>query len=125
MRFQNLQKGTNRTLKRLKKKGPFIFKKNFLNNSRDLSGQYPILTRGKATKFLEQHRFLMKKDGFLTSTQSKAIEDYTKSINILEGKIKQAAEAGSNPVMFLQLNQNLSKFLIRHFYLALQNDLKM
>ena len=81
------------------------FFKDFLNNSRDLSGQYPVLSRGKATKFLEQHRFLMKKDGFLTKAQSDAIEDYTKSINILEGKIKQASEAGSNPVMFLQLNQ--------------------
>ena len=81
------------------------FFKDFLNNSRDLSGQYPVLSRGNATKFLNQHRFLMKKDGFLTKTQSDAIEDYTKSINILEGKIKQASEAGSNPVMFLQLNQ--------------------
>jgi len=81
------------------------FFKDFLNNSRDLSGQYPVLTRGKATKFLENHRFLMKKDGFLTANQAKAIEDYTKNINIVEGKIKAAGEAGSNPVMFMQLNQ--------------------
>jgi len=81
------------------------FFKDFLNNSRDLTGQYPILTRGKATKFLESHRFLMKKDGFLTSQQVKAIEDYTKNINIVEGKIKAAGEAGANPVMFMQLNQ--------------------
>ena len=81
------------------------FFKDFLNNSRDLTGQYPILTRGKATKFLENHRFLMKKDGFLTSQQVKAIEDYTKNINIVEGKIKAAGEAGANPVMFMQLNQ--------------------
>ena len=81
------------------------FFKDFLNNSRDLTGQYPVLTRGKATKFLESHRFLMKKDGFLTANQAKAIEDYTKNINIVEGKIKAAGEAGSNPVMFMQLNQ--------------------
>ena len=81
------------------------FFKDFLNNSRDLTGQYPVLTRGKATKFLENHRFLMKKDGFLTANQAKAIEDYTKNINIVEGKIKAAGEAGSNPVMFMQLNQ--------------------
>ena len=47
----------------------------------------------------------MKKDGFLTANQAKAIEDYTKNINIVEGKIKAAGEAGSNPVMFMQLNQ--------------------
>jgi len=81
------------------------FFRDFLNNSRDLTGQYPVLTRGKATKFLESHRFLMKKDGFLTANQAKAIEDYTKNINIVEGKIKAAGEAGSNPVMFMQLNQ--------------------
>ena len=37
------------------------FFKDFLNNSRDLSGQYPVLSRGNATKFLNQPRFLMKK----------------------------------------------------------------
>tara|TARA_R100001369_G_scaffold2956_2_gene9603 strand:+ start:6543 stop:9185 length:2643 start_codon:yes stop_codon:yes gene_type:complete len=80
------------------------FFKDFLENSRDLTKQYPVLTKGKATKFLENHRFLLKKDGFLTKTQAQGLEDYTKNINILEGKIKAAGEAGSNPVMFMQLN---------------------
>jgi hypothetical protein len=81
------------------------FFKDFLENSRDLTGQYPTLTRGKATKFLNNHSFLVDKPGFLTLNQSKAIKDYTKAINIVEGKIKAAGEAGSNPVMFMQLNQ--------------------
>ena len=81
------------------------FFKDFLENSRDLKGQYPVLSRGKATAFLNNHKFLIDKPGFLTKTQADAIQDYTKAINIVEGKIKAAGEAGSNPVMFMQLNQ--------------------
>ena len=78
---------------------------DFLKNSRDLKGQYPTLDRAKATKFLNDHEFLLKKDGFLTAQQVDGIREYTKAINIFEGKIKAAGEAGSNPVMFMQLNQ--------------------
>ena len=80
------------------------FLTDYLKNSISLKGQYPTLTNGSAQKFLNQHRFLLKKDGFLTSTQVKNLEDYTDAMKIYEGKIKNASEAGSNPMMFMQLN---------------------
>jgi len=81
------------------------FLTDYLKNSVKIEGkQYPTLTNQQAQKFLAQHKFLMKKDGFLTPSAKKGIEEYTDAMKIYEGRIKEAQEAGSNPMMFMQLN---------------------
>ena len=92
----------NRTEIKAAVRGQFLT--DYLKNSVSLKGQYPTLTNTQAQKFLNQHRFLLKKDGFLTGQQVKNLEDYTDAMKIYEGKIKNASEAGSNPMMFMQLN---------------------
>jgi hypothetical protein len=92
----------NRTEIKAAVRGQFLT--DYLKNSVSLKGQYPTLTNTQAQKFLNQHRFLLKKDGFLSGQQVKNLEDYTDAMKIYEGKIKNASEAGSNPMMFMQLN---------------------
>ncbi len=92
----------NRTEIKAAVRGQFLT--DYLKNSVSLKGQYPTLTNTQAQKFLNQHRFLLKKDGFLSGQQVKNLEDYTDAMKIYEGKIRNASEAGSNPMMFMQLN---------------------
>ena len=81
------------------------FFKDFLENSVDTAGQYPKLLNSKASKFLKQHEFMLKKPGFLTASQITGIREYTKKIQLVEGTLKPAGASGSNPAMFVQLNQ--------------------
>ena len=84
-------------------RGQFI--SDYLKNSVKIEGkQYPTLTNQQAQKFLQQHKFLLNKDGFLSDSARKGINEYTDAMKIYEGRIKEASEAGSNPMMFMQLN---------------------
>lgn len=82
------------------------FFKDYLQHSvKGGMSQYPKLQAKKAMDFLENHDFLLSKPGFLTKSQIKNIKAYTRELQFIEGAIKPAGAAGSNPAMFIQLNQ--------------------
>ena len=82
------------------------FFKDFLKNSIDTRGQYPKLLAANSRKFLDNYDYLLKEDfGFLTQSQIKGIKEYVNRIQFVEGALKPAGAAGSNPGMFIQLNQ--------------------
>tara|TARA_R100000654_G_scaffold26158_1_gene49678 strand:+ start:857 stop:3508 length:2652 start_codon:yes stop_codon:yes gene_type:complete len=82
------------------------FFKEFLKNSIDARGQYPKLLASKSRKFIEDYDYLLKDNfGFLTQSQIKGIKEYVNRIQFVEGALKPAGAAGSNPAMFIQLNQ--------------------
>jgi hypothetical protein len=81
------------------------FFKDYLKHSVEAGGQYPKLNATRAQKFLDNHDFLLSKEGFLTKSQIKNIKDYTNRIKFVEGTLKPTGAAGSNPAMFIQLNQ--------------------
>lgn len=82
------------------------FFKDFLRNSAESGGQYPKLLAPKAKKFIQDYDYILKDDfGFLTQSQIKGIKDYVRQIQFVEGAIKPPGTAGSNPAMYIQLNQ--------------------
>lgn len=95
----------NKELMKDQLRGQFF--KDYLKNSVEGGNvQYPKLLAGKSKKFLEDHAFLLdEKLGFLTKGQIQNIKQYTNRIQFIEGAIKPANTAGSNPGMFIQLNQ--------------------
>ena len=82
------------------------FFKDFLRNSVDKSGQYYKLNKPGAEKFLKDYDWLLKDDvGFLTKSQIKGIKDYTRRIQLIEGKIKPPGAAGTSGDMLVQMKQ--------------------
>jgi hypothetical protein len=82
------------------------FLKDFLNSSVDKAGQYFKLDKGKAEKFLKDYDWLLKDDvGFLNPQQIKGIRDYTRRIQMVEGKIKPPGSAGTSGEMLVQMKQ--------------------
>ena len=82
------------------------FVKDFLNNSVDKAGQYFNLNKIKAEKFLKDYDWLLKEDvGFLNKQQIKGIRDYTRRIQMVEGKIKPPGSAGTSGEMLVQMKQ--------------------
>ena len=82
------------------------FFKDFLRNSVDKSGQYYKLNKTGAEKFLKDYDWLLKDDvGFLTKSQIKGIKDYTRRLQLIEGKIKPPGAAGTSGDMLVQMKQ--------------------
>lgn len=82
------------------------FFKDFLRNSVDKSGQYFKLNKTGAEKFLKDYDWLLKDDvGFLTKSQIKGIKDYTRRLQLIEGKIKPPGAAGTSGDMLVQMKQ--------------------
>jgi len=82
------------------------FFKNYLKASVGKKGQYPTLNAAQSKKFLDNYDYLLKEDfGFLTKSQIDNIKQYNNRIQFTEGALKPAGEAGSNPGMYVQLNQ--------------------
>ena len=82
------------------------FVKDFLNSSVDKAGQYFNLNKTKAEKFLKDYDWLLKEDvGFLNKQQIKGIRDYTRRIQMVEGKIKPPGSAGTSGEMLVQMKQ--------------------
>ena len=82
------------------------FLKDFLNSSVDKAGQYFNLNKTKAEKFLKDYDWLLKEDvGFLNKQQIKGIRDYTRRIQMVEGKIKPPGSAGTSGEMLVQMKQ--------------------
>ena len=82
------------------------FFKDFLRNSVDKSGQYYKLNKTGAEKFLKDYDWLLKDEvGFLTKSQIKGIKDYTRRLQLIEGKIKPPGAAGTSGDMLVQMKQ--------------------
>jgi hypothetical protein len=82
------------------------FFKDFLRNSVDKSGQYYKLNKTGAEKFLKDYDWLLKDDvGFLTKSQIKGIKEYTRRLQLIEGKIKPPGAAGTSGDMLVQMKQ--------------------
>jgi hypothetical protein len=82
------------------------FFKDFLRSSVDKSGQYFKLNKTGAEKFLKDYDWLLKEDvGFLTKSQIKGIKDYTRRLQLIEGKIKPPGAAGTSGDMLVQMKQ--------------------
>jgi len=82
------------------------FFKDFLRNSVDKSGQYFKLNKTGAEKFLKDYDWLLKEEvGFLNKSQIKGIRDYTRRLQLIEGKIKPPGAAGTSGEMLVQMKQ--------------------
>ena len=82
------------------------FFKDFLRSSVDKSGQYFKLNKTGAEKFLKDYDWLLKDDvGFLTKSQIKGIRDYTRRLQLIEGKIRPTGAAGTSGDMLVQMKQ--------------------
>ena len=82
------------------------FFKDYLKNSVGKKGQYKVLKANDSEKFLQKYDYMLDENfGFLTQSQIKNIKDYTNKIQFVEGAIKPPGTPGSNPAMFVQLNQ--------------------
>jgi hypothetical protein len=82
------------------------FFKDYLKSSVGKKGQYKVLKAAESEKFLQKYDYLMDpKFGFLTKSQIKNLKDYTNKIGFSEGATKPPGAPGSNPAMFVQLNQ--------------------
>ena len=81
------------------------FFRDFLENSVDTGKQYAGLRKDQARKFLNAHKFLLDRPGFLTKSQIDNLTEYVNRMKFTEGTIKPTSAAGSNPAMFIQLNQ--------------------
>ena len=82
------------------------FFNDFLRSAVNKEGQYFKLDRSKASKFLSDYDWVLKENaGLLTKTQIKGIKDYTKRIQIIEGKIKPPGSGGTSGEMLVQMKQ--------------------
>ena len=82
------------------------FFNDFLRSAVNKEGQYFKLDRSKASKFLSDYDWVLKENaGLLTKTQIKGIKDYTKRLQIIEGKIKPPGSGGTSGEMLVQMKQ--------------------
>tara|TARA_R110000823_G_scaffold19777_3_gene60936 strand:- start:38 stop:2731 length:2694 start_codon:yes stop_codon:yes gene_type:complete len=82
------------------------FFNDFLRSAVNKEGQYFKLDRSKASKFLSDYKWVLKEDaGLLTQSQIKGIKDYTKRLQIIEGKIKPPGSGGTSGEMLVQMKQ--------------------
>lgn len=81
------------------------FFRNFLEESKEMKGQYEVLKPASATKFLDKYKSFIDDSGLITKEQAKNLRDYTNALRFSEGTLTRPGVSGKAGTVFIQLKQ--------------------
>jgi hypothetical protein len=81
------------------------FFRNFLEESKEMKGQYEVLKPASVRKFLDKYKSFIDDSGLITKEQAKNLRAYSNALGFSEGTITRPGVSGKAGTVFIQLKQ--------------------